>query len=258
MVVGPASCATSCLPAADVAMLPGLRIWAIGRFCVDDAFERSAHMSVKGTVIVHAEALRLVVRPGRHHVAEFWTFSLHRLDQIGVKAKLKHGATLGLACELCIGHFVGPGPEPTRLFDATQHIRPANPTICLKCALDNDLRAVRHRGPGSRHGVSVDSYTLDYRDREAVRFEMIDEALLVPRTAFPQNLQQGVPEPGLFQSAFGNGEIQACQVAAVQVPDQVGRTEPDCSANPFHSQHYHVAGQASKHIVRGLDRHYDP
>ena len=89
----------------------------------------------------------------------------------------------------------------------------------LKRALDNDLRAGRHRGPGSRYGVSVDTDALDYRDREAVRFEMIDEALFVPRAAFPQNLQQGIPDLRLFQCTVGNGEIQTCQVPAVQVPD---------------------------------------
>jgi hypothetical protein len=81
--------------------------------------------------------------------------------------------------------------------------------------LNNDLRAVRHRGSGSRHGISIDTYALNYRDREAVRFEMIDESLLVPRAAFPQNIQQGIPYPRPFQSTFGKGEIQTCQVAAV-------------------------------------------
>ena len=58
------------------------------------------------------------------------------------------------------------GITPTRVPHAQcalQHIRPSNPTVCLKRALDNDLRAIRHRSPGSRDGVSVDTDALDYR-----------------------------------------------------------------------------------------------
>src|SRR5208337_1744498 len=157
MIVGPAPCVASRLPATDVAMLHWLRVRAVGSLRVDKALERPAHMPIKGAVIVHTEALRHIVRPGRHDVAEFRPLPLCRLDQIGIQAKLQDGAAFGLAGELRVDDLIGPGPECTRRVDTTQHVSPADPAVCLKRALDNDLRAVRHGGTGSRYSVSVDT-----------------------------------------------------------------------------------------------------
>jgi hypothetical protein len=87
MIIGPAPFFTPCLPAADIAMVLWLRIRAVGGLRIDEAFKSPAHMAIKGRVIVHAEALRHIVRPGGHYVAKFRPFPLHRFHQIGIQAK---------------------------------------------------------------------------------------------------------------------------------------------------------------------------
>src|SRR5664279_506189 len=169
MIVGPAPCVASRLPATDVAMLHLFRVRTVRSLRVDKTLERPAHMPIKGAVIVHTEALRHIVRPGSHDVAEFRPLPLCRLDQIGVEAKLENGAAFGFASELRVDDLIGPVPETTWRIDTAQHIRPADPAVRLKCALDNDLRAVRHGGTGSRHSISVDTNTLDHGDCKAVR-----------------------------------------------------------------------------------------
>jgi hypothetical protein len=99
-------------------MLLWIRIQAVRGSGIDDAFKGSARVPVKGRVIVHAEALRHIVRPGRHNVTEFRPYPLHRLHQFGIEAKLQDGAAPGFASELRVDHLIGPGPESARPFDA--------------------------------------------------------------------------------------------------------------------------------------------
>ena len=56
---------------------------------------------------------------------------------------------------------------------------------------------------------------------------MIDEALLVPHAAFPQNLQEWIPDVRLRQRTVGDREIETRHVRAIQVTDEVGRAKPD-------------------------------
>jgi hypothetical protein len=64
-------------------------------------------------------------------------FLIHQQPRVRVPARLAD-------------YIVGPCSERARSLDATRHIRPADSAGCLKSGPGNG-RAVRNRGPGSRH-----------------------------------------------------------------------------------------------------------
>ena len=72
----------------------------------------------------------------------------------------------------------------------------------------------------ARHVDAVNSDHVQTRIRQ-----VLDVVLLVGRAAFRQDLQEGIPDLRLRQCPFGHRAVQAGEMMAVQVPDQVGRAE---------------------------------
>jgi len=100
--------------------------------------------------------------------------------------------------------------------------------------LHNDRHTGRHGSARVRHSLLINAKAFDYGDIEPLRPEMIDEAMFVAGAAFPKNLQQRVPHVWSCQHTIRYGEIETRQVATIQMTNQIGCAEPDCSVHPFH------------------------
>jgi hypothetical protein len=91
--------------------------------------------------------------------------------------------------------------------------------------LDDYFSALPHRLHGRGNGASLRSHALDVRDVEALSAKVLYIALFVTKPAFSQKIEPRIPKLGLGQIALSNREIEFSQVAAIQVPDKIGRTE---------------------------------
>ena len=63
---------------------------------------------------------------------------------------------------------------------------------------------------------------------------MFNELTFVLRTPFGQRLENRIPYPWLFQFPLGHLEIELSQVPAVQMADQITRTESELTPNDLH------------------------
>jgi hypothetical protein len=50
---------------------------------------------------------------------------------------------------------------------------------------------------------------------------MLDVALLMEGSPFPENFQQWIPNFGLLEDTVGDSDVEACQMVAVEMPYQV-------------------------------------
>jgi hypothetical protein len=87
--------------------------------------------------------------------------------------------------------------------------------------LDYDVRTSPHRIDRLRDGSLIHAYAIDKGDRMSRLPQMLDVTLLMAGSAFPADFQQWVPDFGLLEDTVGESDVEACQVAAVEMPYQV-------------------------------------
>ena len=156
---------------------------------------------------------------------------MHRRDKIRVEAKLQNGAAFGLARQLCIDDLVRPCAKVAGSVHPPQYVRSPAPTFCPEGALDYDVRTSPHRIDRLRDGSLVRAYAIDKGDRMSRLPQMFDVTLLMACSAFPEDFQQWVPDFGLLEDTVGDSEVEACQVAAVEMPTKSDALS--CIASPI-------------------------
>jgi hypothetical protein len=70
-------------------------------------------------------------------------------------------------------------------------------------------------------GLVIDTDSFNQSYAKPLRFQVIDESLFMSRAALPEELQKRVPDLWLLQSASCDGNVEAGQVSAIEVPDQI-------------------------------------
>ena len=75
----------------------------------------------------------------------FWPDALKVGDQIGVERELQNMFGVGLALQLGIDNLVGPASEVGRALHPFEKVGIAAPCAAEQCALEDDVRAGRHR-----------------------------------------------------------------------------------------------------------------
>ena len=129
--------------------------------------------------------------------------------------------------------------------------RSGQPILFLKCALDDNLAAANHGVPGSRYSVTINADAFDHGYLEAFGPEVIDESLLVARTALPQYLKQRIPGLGRSSTPLRTVNIQTRQASTVQMPDQIAGAERDCAFSPLH-EYFHPLKCKNKYFINAL------
>jgi hypothetical protein len=101
--------------------------------------------------------------------------------------------------------------------------------------LDDYRYSLSHSLRGGCHSVSLESYTGDRLDGVALLAEVLNVSLLVAYTALAQHVHKRIsPRFWLGQGAFGDRKVQLGEIAAIQVPDEVGRAQAQCIAGFQH------------------------
>jgi hypothetical protein len=63
---------------------------------------------------------------------------------------------------------------------------------------------------------------------------VVDIALFVTKSSLTRHIEERIPDPRLRQGSQGDREIKLRQIATIEVPDEIGRTESDGMANLQH------------------------
>jgi hypothetical protein len=80
----------------------------------------------------------------------------------------------------------------------------------------------------------IDTDSVDHRYCESTRFDVLDRALLLQRAPLRKRLEDRFPDLRLLQLTVRDLEIEFLQVATVQTPYQVSRTEIECCPDLLH------------------------
>ena len=108
----------------------------------------------------------------------------------------------------------------------------SGPLPSFEGALGDERGATAHCIQGLSESTHVNADTIDANNMKAACLKMIQIALLMQSASLRQNLQKWVPDERLTQLTFSNCEIEICQIATVEMSNQIGSTEvydPVCS-----------------------------
>jgi hypothetical protein len=98
--------------------------------------------------------------------------------------------------------------------------------------LNDHLPPKAHRLRCGRNGFLVEFRARDGFDLEALRAEVVDIALLVAKPSLTRYIQERIRDSRFRKGSLGDREIKFGQTAAIEVPDEIGRTELDGTARP--------------------------
>jgi hypothetical protein len=130
---------------------------------------------------------------------------------------LEDRIALGFPSELGIDHFVRPGAETARRFDATENVGSSVPPAHLKGTLNNESFATGHRRAGCCDRIGIDPDPINGGYRDALRDDMLDKALFMQRAPLRKPLEHRIPDLQLLQLAVCDLEIESRQKATVQM-----------------------------------------
>jgi hypothetical protein len=148
--------------------------------------------------------------------------ALHIRDELGIEAELQDRAALGFVRKLRVDHFVGPRAEGRRLIDPAQNICPPGPVAGAERALNNDLSAFSHSVARPHDRFIADAIAIDDCDSKAAGSQVLDVALLVASPTLQKGLEKWViRDLRSSKPAICNCDVQAGQMTAVQIPDEV-------------------------------------
>ncbi len=228
VVVLPALAIAMLSPPANITMCFRLGIEIAARTRFNGFLKTAADTSIVSRVVRGAIGLRFKACFGRNDMAELGQFLLPRRDQLRVKRKLQDRTALGLLGELRIDGFVRPCTKYAGRFHAAQHVRPSAPSAALECSLNNDRRAHLHRCEGPVHRTGVNADTANHTYFMPLRFEVFDVGLFVLRAPFGEKFKHWVPNERLCQLTAHDRQVERRQVAAIEMPYQIGSCDMDC------------------------------
>ena len=214
-------------PAADVAMLHGIRIGARRRVGRRRSVrtERLLEALLGGPVVrhevVHAEADRLVGAPSERDVQPLWVNALQDGELVDVAADLEDRAGLDVPGQLGVGDLVmerAVRAWPIGRFAPQQKVGVPSPPAIEEGGLVDDLRARRHRLDGlvRRHPQRLDvvgcvGIAGDDHHRATICRQLGKVALLVLIAALPKHVELGI------------GQVRPCREAGEDRPLELGQ-----------------------------------
>ena len=151
VVVRPTLLGTVGDPRTDLTVLDRLRIAFRGHVARRPQHRRRQlipHETEVGRVVVHAEDVLGMIGIRRDDAEELRRAALRDGQHVGVETKLEDRTGAGLARELGVGDFVGPGTELAGSRDLQQYVGASEPLPLHQGTLDDDAGASVHRFGG--------------------------------------------------------------------------------------------------------------
>ncbi len=264
VIVGTAPVPADRPPAADVAVLDGIRVRVRGRvgrwadaLVVRGGDEVRLHAAVVGHVVVDAEDHGLASAPAERDVEPLGLPPLHPRQLVDVRADLEDGAGLDVAGELGVGDFVVPGAEravrlPGCVVDPQEEVGVAAPCPVEERGLVDDIRAVPHRLAGELGGLIEArarargrAVAWDLDDPPAGCPEVVKVSLLVLVAALLDELDGGVAADRLRDETGHRRALQLEAVRTGEEADEIGGRVDGSAVEKLHAQRILGAGRAS-------------